>query len=362
MFNFRGLDNLALAIGVGLRDLHEVLDDFDTNPAALVRELTLWRADQSKKPRDVIAIRGRWRHIQRRIYTKLLLPQFHPSRYSHGGVKCRSALTNARVHLGNSYAFVTDISGFFPAISCFRVNKLFLELACTYEVARALTRFCTYDYHLALGLITSPIIANELFKPIDSHVARACRSIGLSYSRFVDDITISGQFDLADSGIEGTVRDIIERHGFTLAGNKTKCGKATEIDVTGVRLKRDHLDAPRHFMTELDRMIADHESLSRNCEFMGPLLTESELFGKARFACSLNPGRRRSILSRLATIKWDHAMNYAATRGLLRSRDRFTKRGEERPDCTFELGTAAGAENYRRYAATHSIDPSIPPF
>ena len=145
MFNLGGLDDLARSLGVDLSFLHEVLDDFDTAPQSLVKELTLWRADPTKKPRDVISIRKRWRLIQQRIYIKLLLPWFKPSDASHGGVKRRSPATNARVHLGNTHAFVADISNFFPSISCGRVNKLFLSKACTYKVASALTRLCEVD-------------------------------------------------------------------------------------------------------------------------------------------------------------------------------------------------------------------------
>ena len=121
-----GIDDLASAIGVDFDDVHEVLDDFDRAPDySLVSELTLWRADQTKKSRDVIAIKKRWRLIQERIYVKLLLPWFEPSKCCHGGVKRRSPATNARAHLHNTHAFVTDISSFFPSIGRRRVNKLF---------------------------------------------------------------------------------------------------------------------------------------------------------------------------------------------------------------------------------------------
>ena len=312
MFNLGRLAHLSQVIGVDERVIQEVLDDFDTNPDALVRELTLWPADPSKKPRNVIAVRGHWRMLQRRLYLKLFLPRIAPSAFSHGGVKGRSAATNARAHIGNPFAFLTDVSGFFPSISCHRVNQFFLHQACSYDVARILTRLCTYDFHLALGLVTSPILANELFKPIDRRIADACRKMRLTYSRFVDDITISGKFDLEQSGIRAVVRNIIERHGFKLAANKTGFGRLDQgVTITGVRLKKYHLNAPKKYVEELERLIADHTSLAQNGEFTGPLLLESELFGKGHFVCGMNPGRRRSILSKLKAIEWDNLMKNA---------------------------------------------------
>jgi hypothetical protein len=363
MFNLGRLENLADALGVKPNFIAGVLDDFDTNPNSSVHELTLWPADPKKKPRDVISVRNRWRLIQGRIYLKLLLPRFKASRCSHGGVKRRSSATNARVHLGNTHVFVTDVAGFFPAISCSRVNQLFLRQACSYQVARMLTRLCTYDFHLALGLMTSPIIANELFKPIDARITHACRKIGLVYSRFIDDITISGKFDLGSSGVESVVQDIIERHGFKVARNKTRFGRLDgDISITGIRLKGDHLDPSRQFVAELGRLLDDHSSLASNGQFDGPLLMESEIFGKAHYACVINPGRRRSILARLKAIDWCAVMNNAVERDLVRPRSQIRPRGEPRPTCTEPLALTAGAKYYREYCQTATIAPMIPPF
>jgi len=363
MFNLGRLENIAESLGLRPSFILGVLDDFETNPTNLVKELTLWRSDPTKKPRDVISLQTPLRLVQNRIYTKLLLPQFRPLRCSHGGVRRRSPTTNARMHVGNTFAYVTDICGFYPAISCSRVNQLFLRQACTYDVARILTRLCTYDFHLALGLITSPILANEIFKPIDRRLVDACRKMGLVYSRFVDDITISGKFDIEDSGVASLVRDVIEQHGFALAKDKTKCGRLKgDIIVTGVRINGDHLDASKEFVLELERLLSDHASLAQDGRFDGPLFLEGELFGKALYACNLNSGRRRSILGKLKTIDWSAIMRNAISRNLCRTRDRLAPRGEPRPASLEPLPGRAGAEAVRRYYETTPVDNSVPPW
>jgi hypothetical protein len=363
MFNLGRLEHLRALLGAERGLIERVLDDFDSDPEALVRELTLWPVNPSKKPRNVIGIRGNWRRIQRRIYLKLLLPKLRPSRYSHGGVRGRSPLTNARVHRGHKFAFVADISHFYPAISCSRVNRLFLQNACSYEMARALTRLCTFDFHLALGLITSPILANEIFKPIDVRIADACRRMKLAYSRFVDDLTISGKFDLANSGIEGVVRDIVTRNGFALAENKTAYGRLDgELCITGIRLKENHLDASKSFIGELERLIADHVSLADDGPFKGPLLMEGEVFGKAHYACALNPGRRRTILTKLRTIDWCQVLENAVNRELVRLRPKIASRGASRPDCAEELPLVLAARRHRDFCRDNAFDPDEPPF
>jgi hypothetical protein len=184
----------------------------------------------------------------------------------------------------------------------------------------------------------------------------------LVYTRFVDEITIRGPFVLSDSGIKATVKGIVERHGFGLADKKTKFGPIDEVCITGVRLKRHHIDPTGEFIAEFERLVRDHICLADGEAFTGPLLTESMLFGKAHFACSLNPGRRRSLLSMLKRIRWDAVMANAVERKLVRFRDRLVPRGADRPDCSEPFALADGAEHYRRYVESTVIDSSVAPF
>jgi hypothetical protein len=363
MLNFGRLSHLVRAIGVDQRHIDEVLDDFDTNPDAIVHELTLWPSDPTKKSRDVISIRGKWRLIQTQLYRRVFLPKFAPSPVSHGGVRGRSPLTNARSHIGNSHAYVTDVCGFFPSISTRRVNQFFLDHACSYEVARTLTRLCTYDHHLALGLITSPILANELFKPIDRRIAHACRKRDLTYTRFVDDLTISGKYDLKPTTIHDVVADIVRRHGFKLSEAKTGWGRLDDgIAITGVRVKRHHIDATKDYVAELERLIADHASLASDGPFMGPLLSEGELFGKSHFVCGLNPGRRRSILGKLRAINWPDLMSHALERQLIHRRKSLVPRGSERPEEADQLHRLKVASKHSETFKSTDPDWSPAPF
>lgn len=375
MLNLGGLDDLARRLDVDRSFLHGVLEDFDLKPASLFKELTLWPADQKKKPRDVICIKKPWRLLQKRIHDRLLLPWLVPSKYSHGGVKKRSTATNARAHLGNTHAFVTDISNFFPSISCSRVNSVFLAQGCTYKVAKALTRLCTHDYHLAVGLVTSPIIANEILRPVDEHIARACRDRGLAYSRYIDDIAISGRYCLRSCGIGDLVQKILARYHFAIAQNKTRHGRLDtppnnersnmdneRLAITGIELNGDHINPSRDYIRKLERMIADHVSLANDGPFDGPLYMQGEVYGRVYYACTLNSGRRRILLSKLKEINWWKVMDNAVDRNLMRYRNRLTPRGEARPNCSVPLPLSAGAKYAREYYEQHDYDPAIPPF
>ena len=363
MYQLWRIGQLAYHLGISEPALRSLLDDFDSRRTSLVDELTIWPVDPTKKQRDVISIRGQWRNVQNRIYRRLLLSALEPTPFSHGGVKGRSALTNARAHIGSDFLFQADVKSFFPSISGNRVYRVLKSLGWSAEVSRALTRLCTYEYHLALGLITSPVIANEIFKPIDLRIARACQRMRLTYSRFVDDITISSKYDLSGSGIEKIVGGILRQNGFRLAKEKTKFSRVEDgPTITGMRIKSHHLDVAAEYADELDRLIADHQSLANNGEFCGPLLVESEVYGKARFVCSTNRGRSRTLLGRLKKIDWNAVMAIAAQRELVRLRPRTTARGVDRPSPVEELPLVVAGRRARARALTTESNPLEPPF
>lgn len=134
-----------------------------------------------------------------------------PSRYSHGGVPRRSILTNVRPHLGQSFVFTTDVSDFFPNIHQQRVFDLFCRLGCSPQVASLCTGLCTYRHCLAQGLITSPILADHLMCAVDRRIEGIRYKHDLIYTRFMDDLAISGPFDLKRSGIPSLVQRICGR-------------------------------------------------------------------------------------------------------------------------------------------------------
>ena len=108
-------------------------------------------------------------------------------------------------------------------------------------------------------------------------------------------------------------------------------------------------------------MIDDHASLADGGSFVGPFLTEGELFGKSHFVCGVNPGRRRSILGKLRKINWAKVMDHAVEKELCRYRDLIAPRGSERPDCVEELPLVVSARRFREQVVTGS-DDSVAPF
>jgi hypothetical protein len=262
----------------------------------------------------------------------LLLPKLHPSSYSHGGVPGRSIISNALQHRDSIYAYSIDISGFFPSIHYHRVYDLFVNrFRCSPDVARICTRLCTHDYHLAAGLPTSPILANQLLDRVDRRIGGACKSANLVYTRFVDDITISGSFDLEDSGIMRLVRKIVIQDGFMLSSTKQVSGKIADgFAITGIRIKRGKLDVRKQYIHKVMQQIEDAKRLVEGSpDFSGLYYTPEQIMGKVNFICSINPGRKATLMRLYKLVPWKRVIVEAERRGLIAQKKRLVPRAIE---------------------------------
>ncbi len=313
-------DELATALGVRTQQLARTLDEFDR--LVDVFELPTPEGRGGSPGRFVTSARGPLRALQRRFYERVLLPALAPSPHSFGGVKGRSARGAARLHRGQRFLFTTDIAQFFPSVHFERVRALFSRLGCSRKGSGLCTRLVTHNGRLAQGFCTSSILADRLLAGVDADIANACRGIGLVYTRFVDDVAISGQFDFGNSGVPGLVRRIVRRQGFGVNEGKEQCGPLAggKTAITNIRVFDGKLDVRVAYYDELVRQLADHASLGAGGEFRGPYCTQEQLWGRIGYVCSLNPKRRRTLLALHRRIDWDIANDNARLAGLLAPR------------------------------------------
>ena len=132
----------------------------------------------------------------------------------------------AQQHCGASWLIKLDISGFFGSISEIQVYRVFLQAGYAPLVAFELARLCTHAPsgskrygraewlapttwrqliayrqpiigYLPQGAPTSPMLSNLVMRDIDKQIAELADTIGLTYTRYSDDITFSttGEFD-----------------------------------------------------------------------------------------------------------------------------------------------------------------------
>lgn len=99
---------------------------------------------------------------------------------------------HATIHSGKNILISEDVKDFFPSSSIIVVNGIWKYLfRCTPEVAELLTNITTLNGSLPQGWKTSGYLANLVFWDIEPEFVRRLMMRGFTYSRFMDDITVS---------------------------------------------------------------------------------------------------------------------------------------------------------------------------
>jgi RNA-directed DNA polymerase len=326
MLHINKIKHLATQLGLSPAYLHDVADRVDE----YVDELLLIDPANPAKPRDVINVTDKLRLVQSRMYRRIFLRRLAPSDFSHGGVPKRHIRSNVDPHIGSNFAFTTDISNFYPSIHHSRVYRLFVDqLACAPDVARLLTRLCTYSNHLALGLTTSPILADQIVGGVDRRISAACAKQRLIYTRFVDDITVSGahSLDPKASGLPGLITSILNENGFQVRKEKHRHGRLQDgFTITSLRLRHGRVDVSRQYIEELDDQLNDARRIAENLKPLGLYYTYMQLRGRVEFVAWINRHRRRLLMRELRSINWTSVEFNAKTMGLQSSKKKTVPR------------------------------------
>jgi len=195
--------------------------------------------DGTLKQRIIRPSLNRLKSIQRTIKKKILEPITLPENIK-GGVKGGSNIANAKPHQGNKFQFTTDLQNYFPSIKYKRVYDTFVSLGFSHHIAHWLTLLTTWKYELPQGTPTSTHIANLVFLDTDKELIVFCKKHGITYTRYVDDLTFSSQQDFKQ--ILNEILQIILRSGFKISYRKTKYSGGQII--TGIQVFNNYIDAP----------------------------------------------------------------------------------------------------------------------
>ncbi len=195
------------------------------------------KADGSVKIREIEPSKRRLKVIQKRINDRILTKVKFPNNVQ-GGVKGKSNITNAKLHLGKKFHFCTDIKKCFPSIRHNKVYSALIDNGFSPKVARLITNLCTYKGKLPQGNPTSSSLANIVLLSLDKKLIEFCNSHKIVYSRFVDDLVFSSQTCFKDQ--QNIILSEIYGSGFRISHRKTfyKIGPA---EITGILVKHNKL-------------------------------------------------------------------------------------------------------------------------
>ena len=133
--------------------------------------------------------------IQKSINDNLLSMEeisSYATAYRPGG----STKVNANPHVGKPVLLKLDIRHFFDHLIYPIVkDKAFPEERYSEQNRVLLSLLCVYMDALPQGAPTSPMISNIIMKDFDNTIGSWCLSNGISYTRYCDDMTFSGNFE-----------------------------------------------------------------------------------------------------------------------------------------------------------------------
>lgn len=189
-----------------------------------------------KKKRKISAPSKGLKGLQRWILKKVLASE-HEEAGCTAYYKGATLRLNAEPHVGKRFVLNIDILDFFPSITAQRVSGLFKKLGYSAKVSWSLTALTTFNGRLPQGSPASPKIANLICKNLDKRLMAFCNSNDFSYTRYSDDITISGPGGV-DSKL-GAIFSIIESEGFKVNMRKVRVARRNcRQTVTGLTVNQ----------------------------------------------------------------------------------------------------------------------------
>lgn len=190
---------------------------------------------------------------QRWIYENILIKQLlHEN--CKGFVKDISIVDNARPHLNKKFLLKMDIKDFFPSIKINRVMSVFRVLGYTKKISYYLASICCSEGVLPQGAATSPYLSNIIAKRLDYRLNGLAKRFNLTYTRYADDLTFSG--DNISIKIKEYIESIVKDEGFEVNENKTKLiGEKGQKIVTGISISSGKITIPRITKREVRKNI-----------------------------------------------------------------------------------------------------------
>lgn len=166
-----------------------------------------------------------------------------------------------------------------------------------------LAELCTYRWELPQGAPTSPMLANLATVDLDRKIGKFCKRRLFRYSRYADDITVSGSNQLPMH--KQKIIKIIEENGFTVNLEKTRLlSRGSKQKVTGL-VVNDKLSIGRENKKKLRAIV--HNILIR-----GPVAENrsndpffrERIFGYLGYATATDPEFAVPLINSLKNINW----------------------------------------------------------
>lgn len=266
------------------------------------------------------------KRLQRQIYQQMLPGlDIHPA--AHGFCRGRSSVSHAACHTGKKYLLLFDIAHCFQSIGWKSVTSVFRSMGYSYSISTYLSALCTHSVnldrkqlcqfdnvhkelikkrHLPQGAPTSPALANVALHRLDSRLTGLANKLGLTYSRYADDMAMSGNCHRDWRFLEPIVGHICLEEGLALNYRKTRIRRSHQkqrlvgtVVNKKINVDRQYYDALKATLTNCVRFGIDSQNHKKHPNF------QAHLLGRINYVKSLNQYRGEkleAIYKKIATL------------------------------------------------------------
>ena len=238
-----------------------------------------------------------------------LISKVKISRHSRGFIENMSLIDNAKHHVNKEYVITLDIKNFFSSIHNVEVYRIFRSLGYTKELSNIFTKLLVTENGLPQGSPTSPYLSHIVCKKLDRKIFEELKSLkNFDFTRYADDITISGDYDIVDK--TKNIIGIIESEGFEINPLKKRCQPRSQKQMVTGLVVNDKVNVPKSYIRRLKQEIYYCKKYGVNSHMIRSGINNSNyklfLFGKAYYIKMINKKLGEKFLRELHKIDWTY--------------------------------------------------------
>jgi len=190
----------------------------------------------------------------------------------------------ARLHRRQKILLKCDVKNFFGSIEEWRIISIFFAVGYTKELSIVLAKLCTLNGFLPQGAPTSGSLSNILLISFDRKMLKFCKRLGLRYTRYADDICISGE-RLNTTDVFAFVGKLLADYGLVLNPKKNRVLRQNNRMIVVGIVVNEKMSAPKELRQSVRqefyyiKKYGLHEHCSRN-SFRSPEYELERLIGQ----------------------------------------------------------------------------------
>ena len=321
--------HLSMLVGVNFQIIKGIISNTNSH----YTHYEIKKRKGGKRP--ISSPRRTLKKIQTWINTEIL-SKIEINENAYGFVPKKSIADNAKTHIGQECILNIDLLDFFDSIPEKRIYGIFKAFGYHTNLAVDLAKLCTSKRKtltkvsfsldsstkistesliektfLPQGAVTSPSLSNIVARRLDKRLSGYAGKNNLKYSRYADDITLSGN---GENIIKISALDkIVREEGFQINSKKTKLFKkeANKKIVTGL-IVSDTVRIPKKFKKEVERHlffcqkygVESHIKYLENKYSYEKGYFKDWLRGKICFIFMVEPQEGEKLFEKFNNIEW----------------------------------------------------------